>query len=78
MIAHGADIALTCYNIGNSHLIYTQPGSPPARKYGVCAIVMPALEAQLTVNRQEARGRPLPTQREGQPFSTCAPAFSES
>ena len=58
-------------------LIHTQPG-PPARKYGVCTVLIPALEARLTVNGAPAKGRPFPTQREGRPFSTCALAFSES
>src|ERR1700749_565352 len=33
--AHGEEIALTWYDIGEPLLIPTQPGPPPARKYGV-------------------------------------------
>jgi len=78
LTAHGEDIALTWYDIGNPLLIHTQPGPPPARKYGVCTVLIPALGARLTINGVEAKGRAFPTQREGQPFSTCALAFSES
>ena len=78
LIAHGEDIALTWYDIGEPLLIHTQPGAPPARKYGVCTVLIPALGARLTVNGVEAKGRPFPTEREGRPFSTCALAFSES
>ena len=33
---------------------------------------------RLTVNGEEAAGKPWPLQREGRPFSTCALSFSES
>lgn len=72
------EIALTWYDIGEPLLIHTQPGAPPARKYGVCTVLIPALGARLTSNGVQAKGRPFPTQREGRPFSTCALAFSES
>jgi hypothetical protein len=77
-ISHDEEIALTWYDIGEPLLIHTQPGSPPARKYGVCTVLIPALGARLTVNGVHAKGRPFPMQREGKPFSTCALAFSES
>jgi hypothetical protein len=76
--AHGEEIALTWFDIGEPLLIHTQPGPPPARKYGVCTVLIPALGARLTVNGVAAQGLPFPTQREGRPFSTCALAFSES
>jgi hypothetical protein len=76
--AHGEEIALTWYDIGEPLLIHTQPGPPPARKYGVCTVLIPTLGARLTVNGVAAKGRPFATQREGRPFSTCALAFSES
>jgi hypothetical protein len=78
LTAHGQEIALTWYEIGEPLLIHTQPGPPPARKYGVCTVLIPALGAQVTVNGVQAKGRPFPTEREGRPFSTCALAFSES
>lgn len=78
LTAHGEDISLTWHDIGEPLLIHTQPGSPPARKYGVCTVLIPALGARVTVNGVPARGRPFPTEREGRPFSTCALAFSES
>ena len=76
--SHDEEVALTWYNIGEPLLIHTQPGPPPARKYGVCTVLIPALGAHLTVNGAQAKGRPFPTEREGRPFSTCALAFSES
>jgi hypothetical protein len=72
------EIALTWYDIGEPLLIHTEPGPPPARPYGVCTVLIPALGARLTRNGEQATGRPFATQREGRPFSTCALAFSES
>ena len=77
-VSHDEEIALTWYDIGEPLLIHTQPGPPPARKYGVCTVLIPTLGARLAVNGAQAKGRPFPTQREGKPFSTCALAFSES
>ncbi len=77
-VSYDEEVALTWYDIGEPLLIHTQPSPPPARKYGVCTVLIPALGARLTVNGVEAGGRPFPTQREGRPFSTCALAFSES
>ncbi len=76
--AYGEVITLTWHDIGEPLLIHTQPGPPPARKYGVCTVLIPALGARMTVNGVPAKGRPFATQREGRPFSTCALAFSES
>lgn len=77
-ISHDEEIALTWYDFGEPLLIHTEPGPPPARKYGVCTVLIPALGARVTVNGVQATGRPFPAQREGRPFSTCALAFSES
>jgi hypothetical protein len=77
-VSHDEEVALTWHDIGEPLLIHTQPCLPPARKYGVCTVLIPALGARLTVNGVQAKGRPFPTQREGRPFSTCALAFSES
>lgn len=76
--AHEEDIALTWYDIGEPLLIHTTPQTDPARPYGVCTVLIPALGARLTRNGQQAVGKPWPRQREGRPFSTCALAFSES
>jgi hypothetical protein len=78
LVTHDDEIALTWYDIGEPLLIHTQPGPPPARPYGVCTVLIPALGARLTRNGVQASGRPFATQREGRPFSTCALAFSES
>jgi hypothetical protein len=72
------EIALTWYRIGEPLLIHTEPFSDPARQYGVCTVLIPALGARLTRNGVEASGLPWPRVREGKPFSTCALAFSES
>ena len=77
-IAHDEEVALTWHEIGEPLLIHTEPGPPPARKYGVCTVLIPALGARVTVNGVHAKGRPFAAQREGRPFSTCALAFSES
>ena len=72
------EIALTWYSIGEPLLIHTQPNAEPGRPYGVCTVLIPALGARLTRNGVQAVGQPWPREREGQPFSTCALAFSES
>jgi hypothetical protein len=77
-VSHDEEVALTWYDIGEPLLIHTEPGPPPARKYGVCTVLIPTLGARLTVNGVQAKGRPFPAEREGRPFSTCALAFSES
>ncbi len=76
--APGEEVALTWHDIGEPLLIHTQPGPPPARKYGVCTVLIPALGARMTINGTQAKGKPFATEREGRPFSTCALAFSES
>lgn len=76
--AHDEEIALTWYNIGEPLLIHTQPNTEPGRPYGVCTVLIPALGARLTRNGVQAVGKAWPREREGQPFSTCALAFSES
>ena len=72
------EIALTWYRIGEPLLIHTEPYSDPARPYGVCTVLIPALGARLTRNGVEAAGQPWARVREGKPFSTSALAFSES
>jgi hypothetical protein len=76
--AHDEEIALTWYNIGEPLLIHTQPNAEPGRPYGVCTVLIPAHGARLTRNGVQAVGKAWPREREGQPFSTCALAFSES
>ena len=78
VISSQDEVALTWHDIGEPLLLHTQPLAVPDRPYGVCTVLIPALAARLTVNGDEARGRPWPREREGRPFSTCALAFSES
>ena len=76
--AHGEDIAMTWYDIGEPLMIHSQPNQLPGRRYGVNTVLIPALTTRLTRNGVEAQGRSWPRQREGRPFSTSALAFSES
>jgi hypothetical protein len=78
VLAREEQISLTWYDIGEPLLIHTQPNADPARPYGVCTLLIPALGTRLSRNGVEATGRAWPREREGQPFSTCALAFSES
>lgn len=57
---------------------YEQPSQLPERKYGVSLVMIPALEAELTLNAQKASGQVWPCKYDGQPFSTASLAFSES
>jgi hypothetical protein len=77
VVSTDTEIALTWYEIGEPLLIHTSPGEG-GRKYGVCTLLVPSLGARLTVDGIQAAGVPLPIDREGRPFSTCALAFSES
>jgi len=70
------EVALTWHDIGDPLLVHTQPTAD--RPYGVCTVLIPAMSARLTLNGEQAAGRPWAREREGQPFSTCALAFSES
>jgi hypothetical protein len=77
-VSHDEEVSLTWYDIGEPLLIHTEPGAPPARPYGVCTVLIPALGARVAVNGALATGTPFPATRDGKPFSTCALAFSES
>ena len=76
----GADeITLAWSNLIDPLLMaHDQPARLPERKYGVCVVMIPALEAELTINGQQASGRVWPCKYDGQPFSTASLAFSES
>jgi len=76
--AHDERIALTWYKLGDPFLVHTQPNSVPGRPYGMCTVLIPALGARLTRNGIEAKGRPWPRDREGQPSSTCMLGLCES
>jgi hypothetical protein len=74
----GDHIALTWYALGDPLLVHTQPNTLPGRPYGMCTVLIPALGARLTVNGNEAQGRPWPREREGHASSTCMLGFCES
>ena len=64
--------------IGPLLMAHEQPAQLPERKYGVSVVMIPALEAGLTLNGRKASGRVWPCKYDGQPFSTASLAFSES
>ena len=64
--------------IGPLLMAHDQPAQVPEREYGVSLVMIPALEAGLTLNGRKASGRAWPCRYDGQPFSTAALAFSES
>ena len=76
----GADeITLTWSNlIAPLLMAHGQPTRLPERKYGVSVVMIPALQATLTVNGRNASGKAWPCKYDGQPFSTASLAFSES
>ena len=76
--AHGEEIALTWYGLGEPFLVHTQPNSIPGRPYGMCTVLIPALGARLTLNGRQAEGRPWPRDREGRASSTCVLGLCES
>ncbi len=76
--AHGEEIALTWYDLGEPFMPHSFPGSNPDRPHGVCTVLIPANGARLSINGRQASGRPFPRQRDDRTHSTCALAFSES
>src|ERR1700679_868899 len=77
-VSHDEEVSLTWDDVGEPLLIHTEPGAPPARPYGVCTVLITALGARVAGYGEQAKGTPLPTTRDGKPFSTSALAFSES
>lgn len=78
LVSYDDVVELTWHDCGDPLLIHTQPNQTPGRPYGVCTVLIPAHGARLTINGEQAAGRPFPRERDGKPFSTCALAFSES
>ena len=72
------DVALTWYDIGEPAIRHTQPFSQPERPYGVDTVLIPCMGARLTLNGEQAAGKPFPREWDGRAFSTCALAFAES
>jgi len=77
--ASGA-IALTLSEFGDPILVHTRPSAaqPNPRRYGVCTVLVPALEARLTLNGMHAKGQAWPRDRLGRPYSTSGLGLSES
>ena len=59
-------------------MAHDRPTRLPERTYGVSVVMIPALEARLSLNGRRASGRAWPCKYDGQPFSTASLAFSES
>ena len=59
-------------------MAHDQPAELPGRKYGASVVMVPALEAGVTLNGRRASGQAWPCRYDGRPFSTAALAFSES
>ena len=76
--AAGEDIALTWYDLGEPFMSHSFPGGNPERPHGVSTVLIPANGARLTLNGQQASGRPWPRQRDARAHSTSALAFSET
>jgi hypothetical protein len=76
--AHGEDIALTWSDLGEPFMSHSFPGSNPERPHGVATVLIPANGARITLNGEQAAGRPWPRQRDDRAHSTSALAFSES
>ena len=76
--AHGEEIALTWYDLGEPFMSHSFPGGNPERPHGVSTVLIPANGARITRNGEQASGRPWPRQRDARVHSTCALAFSES
>ena len=76
--AHGEDIALTWYDLGEPFMSHSFAGGNPERPHGVSTVLIPANGARITRNGQQASGRPFPRQRDARVHSTCALAFSET
>jgi hypothetical protein len=80
IVAEDTRIALTLTEFGDPILVHTRPSNeqPNPRRYGVCTILVPALEARLTLNGVQAKGRAWPRDRLGRPYSTCGLGLAES
>ena len=59
-------------------MAHHEPAQLPERKYGASVVMIPALEAVLTLNGRRATGHAWPCKYDGRPFSTASLAFSES
>lgn len=72
------EIIMEWYDIKEPILVQDEKISEPGRPYGVSAVMIPAGNAQLTLNGQKASGKVWPMDLNGHPFSTAALAFSEN
>ncbi|HVZ12922.1 MAG TPA: hypothetical protein VG894_00530 [Bauldia sp.] len=80
IVAADTRVTLTLSEFGDPILVHTKPSNaqPNPRRYGVCTVLVPALEARVTVDGAQARGRAWPRDRLGRPYSTSGLGLSES
>jgi hypothetical protein len=79
IVSHDTKIILTWSDFGDPILVHSRPNEPPnPRPYGVCTVLVPALDIHMTVNGVQAKGRAWPRDRAGRPFSTGGLGFAES
>jgi hypothetical protein len=76
--AHDTEIVMTWSDFGEPILVHSRPDQEAARLYGVCTVLVPALNVRLTVNGVQARGQAWPRDRMGRPYSTSGLGLSES
>ena len=71
-------ISMTWYEIKEPYIINHPPGSRPGRRHGVCACMIPAAGARLTLNGEQATGRTFLAEEHPDTQSVSSLAFSES
>ena len=76
-VSHDEEVALTWYDIGEPLLIHTEPGPPPARKYGVCTVLSRPRDGRSRTNARGSRSAPARWRfrrvgrRHGEGFGGC-------
>jgi hypothetical protein len=78
VVSDGGKVVLTWADFGDPVLVHSMPNAQPDRPYGVCTVLVPALEIRLTVNAVQAKGKAWPRDRMGRPFSTGGLGLAES
>jgi hypothetical protein len=80
IVTSQGSVTLTLSEFGDPILVHTRPSTEPPnpRRYGVCTVLVPALEARLTVDGVQAKGQAWPRDRLGRPYSTSGLGLSES
>ncbi|MBM3924907.1 MAG: hypothetical protein FJ320_02815 [SAR202 cluster bacterium] len=72
------EIHMTWYDLGEPFISHTPVGQRPTSPHGVYTVLIPARGARLTINGEQASGKPYELKRESAIGSTASLAFSES